>query len=270
MKAIKSWVLRAISAAARNDRIWPLFHSLIVRPANFAVSERALTEISPDLAVKHGPFRGMKYPRRRAVGSRLVPKILGSYERELHAIVERICSERYSEIVDIGCAEGYYAVGLAMRIETARVFAYDANDEALALCNSMAELNGVADRVVVNGACEPSDILAAPLTDRTLILCDCEGYEKQLFTEEAARRFARHDLLIEIHDNIEAEISSVIRRRFESTHRITAIASIDDAEKVRSYDYEELKGYDASTRAMLLAENRGTIMEWFFMTPLER
>jgi hypothetical protein len=96
---------------------------------------------------------------------------------------------------------------------------------------------------------------------------DCEGYEKILFTKETASHFANHELLIEIHDFIDIEISSMIRQAFQDTHHITVVHSIDDIAKARSYDYKELQGYDLAARKALLAEGRPNIMEWFYLVP---
>ena len=37
---------------------------------------------------------------------------------------------------------------------------------------------------------------------------------------------------------------------------------------LRSYEYDELRGYDRATRRILLAEKRPAIMEWLYLTPL--
>lgn len=74
-------------------------------------------------------------------------------------------------------------------------------------------------------------------------------------------------MLVEIHDYLDIETSAVIRRRFEPTHDIAAIRSIDDIEKARTYRYRELEGLDLEIRKDLLLEGRPAIMEWFFMTP---
>ena len=39
------------------------------------------------LIVLHGPFAGMKYPSDSILSRHSVPKLLGSYEQELHGIV---------------------------------------------------------------------------------------------------------------------------------------------------------------------------------------
>jgi len=282
---LKSFIKQIILRSVQNDFIWTLLNTTIIRVAEFAKWERAniketpremivniqdaLMAVSPSLTVKHGPFKGMRYPAKSAIGSALFPKILGSYERELHPALERVCLNEYSEVINIGCAEGYYAVGLAMRIKGVKVFAYDTNSEAIDLCKKMAQMNNVAERLITGSFCDAKTLQLIPFTRKTLIISDCEGFEKYLFTKTTVLFLTHHDLLIEVHDFIDIEISSMIRKRFQNTHSITAIQSIDDITKAHSYDYEELGGYSLAERRMLLAEYRPQIMEWFYMTPFK-
>src|ERR1700722_2566319 len=73
--------------------------------------------------VRTGPFAGMRYGSV-SVGSAYIPKLLGIYERELSSFIEAACLKRPDLIVDVGAAEGYYAVGLAVRNPTAKVIAF--------------------------------------------------------------------------------------------------------------------------------------------------
>lgn len=281
---MKSLVKNLISKAVQNNSVWAILDATIIRLATFAANERKrsaektvvkpslniqneIKTLSPELTVLNGPFKGMRYPEFKSIGSALAPKVLGSYERELHQVLEKICLIDYSEIVDVGCAEGYYAVGLAMRIPTAKVFAFDTNKDAINLCQQMAQLNNVADRLITDSFCDAGGLQSIPFTKRALIISDCEGYEKDLFTKEVVPILATHDLLIELHDFMDIEISSVIRQRFEATHSITKIQSIDDITKAQTYNYNELSRYSLKERRILLAENRPHIMEWFYMTP---
>jgi hypothetical protein len=59
--------------------------------------------------VQGGLFADLKL-LPHAVGSALAPKLIGSYEAELHPIFDRIFRKPYKRVIDIGCAEGYYAV----------------------------------------------------------------------------------------------------------------------------------------------------------------
>jgi hypothetical protein len=278
---MKGILKRLVSRVVQNDRLWTLLDKTILRASRYAEGERrkarraqsplnlllssAVQTVCPDLVVRHGVFQGMKYPCAQSAGSALFPKLLGSYERELHPVIEAICREDYSEIVDVGCAEGYYAVGLARRIPTARIYAYDTNPEACRLCGSMAELNGVSDWVTTGSFFDAQALKAIPFTRKGLILSDCEGFEKQLFRKETVGLLAGCDLLVEVHDFIDITISSYIRQLFEPTHEIEVIQSLDDIKKAQTYSFEELAPYDLATRKALLAEGRPAIMEWFWM-----
>ena len=71
-----------------------------------------------------GPFKGVRYIDT-AQGSAYIPKLLGIYERELTPQIEDLISLQPVLIVDLGAAEGYYAVGLAMRLKSAQVIAFE-------------------------------------------------------------------------------------------------------------------------------------------------
>lgn len=278
---MKSFFKALVSRIVRNDRLWSFLDGTVLRASRYAEGERrkarrgqsprnlllssAIQTICPDLVVRHGVFQDMKYPYAQAAGSALFPKLLGSYERELHPVIEEICREGYSEIVDVGCAEGYYAVGLARRIPTARIYAYDTDPEAVRLCRTMAELNGVSDRITIGALFDAEALKAIPFTRKGLILSDCEGFEKKLFGKETVSLLASSDLLVEVHDFLDITISSYIRQLFEPTHDIEVIQSLDDIKKAQTYTFDELAPYDLATRKTLLAESRPAIMEWFWM-----
>ena len=69
----------------------------------------AAEQLVSGLKVIHGPFEGLQYPDARSSGSSLLPKLIGSYEHELHEIINDALGQSYTDLVDIGCAEGYYA-----------------------------------------------------------------------------------------------------------------------------------------------------------------
>ena len=54
-----------------------------------------------------------------------VLKLLGQYETVFHDPIERAIAESPRLIVNVGCADGYYAVGLALRAAGAHVLAHD-------------------------------------------------------------------------------------------------------------------------------------------------
>jgi len=226
---------------------------------------RKLTlELFPELIVAGGPFAGMKWIVQ-PFGSALLPKLLGSYESELHPALEEAFRENYDTVVDIGCGEGYYAVGLARRLPQATVYAFDTNPHARRLCGRVVKLNGLEDRVRIGGSCDAAVLSSLPLGEKALIISDCEGYEKLLFDRNMAALLAKHDLIVEVHDFIDIEISSKLRDAFRETHQIGSIKSIDDIQKAHTYQYPRLDKYDLKTKWLVLSERRPGIMEWFVL-----
>ena len=88
-----------------------------------------------------GPFQGLRYISD-SVGSNWSPKLMGTYEKELWSIIESIVDHSYELIIDIGAAEGYYAVGLAYRIHKTKVLCFDSEAKAHSLIQKFAKLNG--------------------------------------------------------------------------------------------------------------------------------
>lgn len=231
----------------------------------------AIRSLGMPLKVHHGPFKGMLYPSTKSAGSELYPKLLGSYERELHQTIEIILSEDYSEIVDIGCAEGYYAVGLAMHFLQADIYAYDVDEEAASMARAMAELNSIEpERFHIGSYCSTETLISLPYRRRALIFCDCEGCEKSLFQPDTPAKLALHDLLVETHDVIDIEISTYLESIFEETHSIERILSVHDIQKAKYYNYPELESYDLDKQRILLSEQRGATMEWLYLRSKKR
>lgn len=272
---MKNFFRSIASTLLSNKLIWTLMQPFIkfgnalvfLRGYNKQQAERKyILGILGEPVVKNGPFKGMRYPNFVAFGSAIYPKVIGSYEHELNNLVENICAtKKYTEILNVGCAEGYYAVGMAIRNPSAGVYAYDIIETARQLCSEIAALNNVAARVSVNGECTPTTLLKFPFTQKGLIICDCEGYEKQLFTTENINALANCDLIVEIHDGIDIEISDYIRNLFSKSHNITSIASIDDIKKAKTYSFPETDKLDINLRKAIFAETREYNMEWFWM-----
>ena len=189
----------------------------------------ANTVVARDGAVvQSGPFKGMAYPVRASEGSR-VARLLGAYEASLHPVIETIIARAPYLVVDIGSAEGYYAVGLARRLDRTRILARDADDHAQALCRSLAEANGLADRVEVGGLFGHRDFDIC-VAGRSVVICDIEGGEDALLDPVAAPGLLRADVLVECHPGLVAGVTERIMARFAATHRITRIdRKLDDA-----------------------------------------
>jgi hypothetical protein len=70
--------------------------------------------LNDDWTVRHGPFTGMRYAAMSS-GSLLSPKVIGSYESPIHSWIMDAIKHDYDNILNVGCGEGYYAVGFSLK-----------------------------------------------------------------------------------------------------------------------------------------------------------
>ena len=210
--------------------------------------------------VLSGPFRGMLLDTASSWGP-LGPKLLGTYERELAPVIETIIAGGCRRFVDLGAAEGFYAVGLLRRLPAATCVAFEANERGRAMLGDSARANGVLDRLEIRGHCGPHELAAAVAAFHPeLVICDVEGAELDLLDPDAIPGLAGVDLLVEIHDFVNPAMGAILARRFAESHAITRIATGPR----RHVDIPAVPGFSRAERAILACEQRPCAMEWFW------
>jgi len=219
------------------------------------------------LTVIAGQFTGMKYGSE-SQGSAYIPKLLGIYERELSSQVAEIVSRHPRLIVDLGAAEGYYAVGLARLLPEARVIGFEMEFVGRAALSAMAARNAVSDRVEVRGKCEARDLVEALGSEElAVVICDVEGYEEVLLDPVAVPGLLRTAILVELHDFLVPGLRDTIRERFAATHEITIITQ--EPRTREEFPWRTL-GTALLPKSYLdwaVSEWRPVVMEWYWMVP---
>ena len=183
---------------------------------------RELARIAREVRERHGPvvgtgpFAGMRYERGQPP-SGYIHRLIGSYEAELHPVIEGLGP--HPVVANIGAGDGYYAVGLALRMPSARVHAFEALASGRRLCEGLAEINGVADRLTVHASCTASR-LREVLAPGSLVFCDCEGCELTTLAPDQVPVLRECDIVVELHDFLDPGITPAITERFSSSHHI--------------------------------------------------
>ena len=256
--------------------VWKLFNRCIWGPAlafrryrSEVIEKRLFARFNSPATVMAGPFQGLKYPFMKSCCSTLPPKLLGTYEAELQPYFLRWKSVNFSQIIDIGAAEGYYAVGLARMFPDATVTAYDTSEEARNLTAELAEANETKPRTTICGLCTREVLLDQDFSGKTLIVCDCEGYELTLFDEELANHLKKCHLIIELHDNPQEGFSARPRliHILNQTHRVEIVSSLNDDQKSNTYRSAFLND-DPIERQVAFAEKRPFTMDWLICEPI--
>ena len=211
--------------------------------------------------VLSGPFAGMDYSVKAAEGARSA-RLLGCYEAALAPVIEEIVASAPEVILDIGCAEGYYAVGLARRLTQARILARDESPLARDLCQALARLNGVADRVEVGGLVTHAEFDMA-LTRDTVVICDIEGAEIDLLDPAAAPGLLNARILVECHDCMTPGIAATLTARFTPSHHVRRLDRILDTTVLPPW-MDDLSDLD---RLLAFWEWRTGPTPWLWMIP---
>lgn len=286
MLALRSRALRTAKSSLHAAMRWPLaakLATLIAQERDVVRSARAHAQHHDALVaavghvVRRGPFTGMVYASADSTGSTLAPKLLGSYECELHSILDEVVCEgadRYTLVLDIGAAEGLYAVGLARLLPHARVIAWEIDSRGRTLLEANARANGVDDRIDIRGACTAAELegVASDLAPgaSVLVVCDAEGAEYGLFSSAVggtAALLRQADLLFELHRDA-GQTGGIApreywKRRLSSTHalRWIDVAGRDPAQ------YPELAAIPFDQRQPILFE-RTEDSGWLWARPL--
>jgi SAM-dependent methyltransferase len=208
-----------------------------------------------------GPFAGMTYSPEATEGA-LAPRLLGVYESELHPHIEALTARGVDCVIDVGCAEGYYAVGLARLLPQAAVYAFDLDPAALGACRRMAEQNGVAERIETSDAFTP-ETLQRFADRRCLVIMDVEGAEEDLLRPDLAPALAGMSLIVETHDLIRPGVRDRVAARFAATHDIV---QVDPGPKSQPLP-EFLRGASHLDQLLAVWEFRAGPTPWLVMTP---
>jgi len=213
------------------------------------------------LTILQGPFEGMAYVGAAAEGA-LLPRLIGCYEQELHPAIREFAAAQPDCVIDVGCAEGYYAVGLARMMPQVRVHAFDIDARARAACTDLAARNGVADRVVVGGEFAP-DGFQAFAGRRVLVMVDAEGAEVDILQPQMSPALAGMNVIVETHDLYRRNALATMIERFSPTHDIVRVD-----QQPKTFDMPPwLQGLPHLDQLLAVWEWRARPTPWLVMTP---
>lgn len=169
-----------------------------------------------------GPFKGLKYINR-AVGSGYLIKLIGVYEEILHKTILSSISRKYTTFIDIGCAEGYYLVGIGRESKETKLIGYDIDKKALELTRELYTINNLSNELLLIDNCTPED-LNSRIDDKTLLMCDAEGFENEILNPLLVSNLTNvQTFIVELHDFAVSGIKEILTKRFEKTHTIETI-----------------------------------------------
>jgi hypothetical protein len=209
-----------------------------------------------------GPFAGMRYVHS---GVSKFAQLLGTYERSLIPVVERVIAQRPRVIIDVAAAYGYYALGFARRCPGTLVIAYELDPTRLDLIRKYCRLNGVGNRVELRRECTAAslgrDLRQSP---GAFLLMDAEGAEDALL-QAGMKNIDRSEMLIELHEMFVPGVTTRLRERFVRTHTSSVIPQA----AIRAQP-DGANWFIRSFWQQLNREDRGEPMAWLHLVPRTR
>lgn len=215
--------------------------------------------------VQSGPFMGLRLAPSFLWGdANIGAVVLGCYEQQLHGVIEELIAADPDLVVNVGSAEGVYAVGLARRLPSAQIVAVDVEPDAEAAVRANAELNSVDERVRFALARGPSQLEAALASaQRPALVFDCEGCEFELLDPAQVPSMRRAHLLVEVHEQAHPGALETLRSRLAATHQVVEVTETGR----NPHDYEVLRPMDSIDKWLVLCEGRGPTMTWIWAVP---
>lgn len=218
--------------------------------------------------VKYGPFKGMKLSSKRWWGSRdRGSQCLGLYEREILDNIEVMPAKGCNTFIDIGAADGYYAIGMLSCGLAQHAIAYELSDVGQATILNNFELNGSVGTLKIYGEATLASLeatLPRDLAD-SLVLIDIEGAEFALLSDEVLKLLSGSTVIVEIHNWVDDFINkySELLTRLDKWFQI---APIDRAERP-TFHLAELRDFTDDNRLLLTSESRPCVMRFLKLTP---
>lgn len=192
--------------------------------------------------IRSGPFKGMKFYLpgesdsmiRQLINSAIVTKLVGSFEEPIQGWIHDIAAKKYDRIINVGSAEGYYAVGFAFTKVTPRIVAFDIVERPRQMLEKLATLNNVLPQIEINTLCDWNQLekLSGP---KTLVFCDIEGGEADLLDPVKVPNLKYSDFIIETHDCLVPGVTNLLIERFRLTHQIEVQS--DTERQWKKYDW---------------------------------
>ncbi len=214
--------------------------------------------------VQQGPFKGMIINEDQFWGQGdRSSKILGLYEKEIQDLIVSIQKDKdYSTFVDIGGADGFFAIGSLVNNLFEKCEVFEISKKGRISIQKNSKQNNVYDSIKIHDKASKRSLIKIDNINNSLILCDIEGGEYELFDEKLINEIYPSDIIIEIHKDKENSLVN-FEKRFTKTYSLTKITQEPRSLK----NFKELENINDNNRALIASEGRSYVQEWWHLSP---
>lgn len=254
------------------DKLFKLIRTKLLGRPSVPRERRRLSDLvlsEYNRTVQYGPLKGYKIPEESHWGGLARPSmLLGLYEREVVDVLVEHSANR-DVFVDVGAADGFFAVGLVASGFFKRSYAFEISTHGRQVIKKSSEINRVPHSVSVNGMFDKNFLANAEKQldlSRSVVLIDIEGDEFSLLGSPLIEQLRNAVVIVELHDFHFADgaaLKSALFSRLKVYFDLTTI-STGARELPRS---EFLDSMSDNERWLLCSEGRARRMEWLIALP---
>jgi hypothetical protein len=240
---------------------------------NETVSERR-SRVSKEIfdqckeTVQYGPFKGLKLTSNTWWGGNdLGSMCLGLYEIEL---LEFLYSEGLNDrdtFIDIGAADGYYAIGLLKSGRVKKALCFELTSEGRNTIDNNWCLNGQPGSIEIKGDVFKDFKSCINIVDfkKSIILIDIEGSEFSFLNNEFLNVLKDSIIIIEIHNWI-PNFMNIYSIFLKNANNFFDIEILDRKER-NTLSFDELRSLTDDNRLLLTSEARPCVMRFLILKP---
>ena len=219
--------------------------------------------------IAYGPFKGMKlsYDIWWSKNDRIT-QMLGTYEVHVLARLKEFSAQGASRFIDIGAADGYFAIGMAFSKIYSKVLAFEIEPAGQERIEINLARNQCEEFVSVFGEADYSSLKKLLSDDlKTSVLVDIEGAEYQLLDEKMLSLLSNCYLICELHPWLVDDGYQLQRQLIERAKKNFNVELIK-RENYSPNIFSELDDLSDEERLIAVSEGRGKNMQWLVLTPI--
>jgi hypothetical protein len=234
------------------------------------LARRLYGQLSVEPSVKAGFFAGMRYPFANPARPNLFPKLLGTYGGEFHAHLSALSAAPLPVICDVGCGDGYLAVGLGGKHRDTKMYAFDHDPTARRDCQILAASNGVSGQLTFGTTCGLRELLALDFSHGGLLRLGAGTPADRWLTPELVTHLERAHLLLEFWDLPAQPLADEIKERLRVTHTVTTVASRSNNQRALEYRSTFANALDLVEQQVAFSESHRGALRWIIAKPLRQ
>ena len=218
--------------------------------------------------VAHGAFKGMKLNKKLWWSKNdRITQTLGIYEEHILKKITHFAKSGTSTLIDVGAADGYFAVGMAYSNICQKVYAFEIEKEGRDRLLENANANKCNNKIKVFGKADVESISKIIKgEDKVIVLIDIEGGEYELFNEDMLTVLRGNYVICELHpwmvdggDSLQIKLLSKASEQFN--------VELIKRDTYRPNMFSEFDNLSDEERLIAVGEGREKNMQWMVLTP---